>query len=395
MPESSSSSGTGTSSSSSGGAQDPMGAILPKPPTPLYPDVPWWAVLIAAFVFAFLGVVVGAYFFREGFGGIGTGKASSIVVDTISYIPHIILLFGVLADMFTLQGVWSIPSLVGLLSIFGDYVFQYFWKGIDELTKQGKGLYDRATAESANKNSSSGPAKNPSGAPSSSSPFGGLPRGNQMRGGKKQRGGVDPPAAKSEPTLFKGYNGCDIQGFDTFKPAVPYTAQTLVVTATVFSYYCFDLIRNRGWINSIAAILAFLSTFIAEVVIIDFQNPNGCGEGGFSAIAQGVRSFFEGLLFGGVSYGIVQTYAPTRLPSSTISPFPRKSVGDLSPGPDGRMYDRDGYPFVVLPNGQAVPDISDAASRAAFGQLAGTSSGVTTSLGSGCPGVAASCPNAR
>jgi hypothetical protein len=58
------------------------------------------------------------------------------------------------------------------------------------------------------------------------------------------------------------------------------------------------------------------------------------------------------------------------------------------------MYDADGYPYVVLPNGQAVPDVSDAKSRAAFGQLAGAAAGSTATLSSDCPGVAAGCPKA-
>jgi hypothetical protein len=185
-----------------------------------------------------------------------------------------------------------------------------------------------------------------------------------------------------------------VQGFKGFSS--DYAPQTLVVTATVFAYYCFDLVRNRGWINSLPAILGFIAAYGGEVAVIDFQNPapGGCDGKGVSAVSGGVRAMFEGLLFGGIGYGIVQTYAPTRLPSATISPFPRKSASDLSPGPDGKMYDADGYPYVVLPNGQAVPDVSDAKSRAAFGQLAGAAAGSTATLSSDCPGVAAGCPKA-
>lgn len=340
--------------------------ISPKPPAPLYPDVPWWAVLITAFVFAVVGILFGVYGMKNMTGeGLKGMSGSSIVVDTVSYIPHILLLFGVLADMFTLDGVWSIPSLIGILSIFANYVFQYFWKGIDELITTGQGVLAKGGLGAA-------------GAPKEGA-------------GRKLKGGADP--------LFSGYKGCNVQGFGSMSHK--YAPQTLVVTATVFSYYCYDLIRNRGWINSLPAILAFFAAYIGEVAIIDFQNPisdvdasGGCDNSGVSAVAGGVRAFFEGLLFGGVGYGVVQTYAPTRLPSSTISPFPRKSAGDLSPGPDGKMYDKDGYPYVVLPNGQAVPDLSSAKSRAAFGQMAGTAAGQTTSMSSNCPGVAAGCPGA-
>lgn len=333
--------------------------ISPKPPAPLYPDVPWWAVLITAFVFAAAGVLVGVYGMK-GFSAdaVKGSVGSSIVVDTVSYIPHILLLFGVLADMFTLDGVWSIPSLIGVLSIFANYIFQYFWKGIDELVKTAKGVATKATATA--------------------------PTDVPVGGKGRLKGGAEP--------LFKDYKGCNVQGFGGL--STPYAPQTLVVTATVFSYYCYDLVRNRGWINSLGGILGFAVAYIGQTAVIDYQNSDtgGCGGQGVSTFMSSLRALFEGFLFGGVGYGIVQTYAPTRLPSSTISPFPRKSVSDLSPGPDGRMYDADGYPYIVLPNGQAIPDLSDAQARGAFGSLVNDATGVTSSLGSNCPGQKTTCP---
>ena len=341
----------------------PATSPVPKPPAPLYPDVPWWAVLITAFVFAAVGILFGVYGMKNvtGPGGISV-SGSSIAVDTISYIPHILLLFGILADMFTLDGVWSIPSLIGILSIFANYVFQYFWKGIDELVATGKETVNKGLGTTG-----AAPA---------------VPQG----GKGKLKGGADQ--------LFKDYNGCNVQGFGSFSSK--YAPQTLVVTATVFSYYCYDLVRNRGWINSIAAILAFFAAYAGEVAVIDFQTGDaGCNESGTSALRGGIRALFEGLLFGGVGYGIVQTYAPTRLPSSTISPFPRRTAADLSPGPDGKMYDENGYPYVCLPNGQCVPDLSSAKSAAAFSDVANSSTGSTSSpVGSNCPAKAAACPNA-
>ncbi len=352
----------------------------PKPPTPLYPDVPWWAVLITAFVFSVAGIMIGIYIFKSGISVPGTKalSGSSVVIDTISYMPHILLLFGVLADMFTLDGVWSIPSLIGILSIFANYVFQYFWKGIEEFFKTGKETINKGLAGTG-----AAPA-----APAAAAPAAG------PSGGKKHKGGESPIGLEPfKPSLFRNYTGCEVQGFGGFSPK--YAPQTLVVTATVFSYYCFDLIRNRGWINSMAAIMAFLAAFVGQVAIIDMQNPDkGCGAYGVSSTMGGIRAFFEGLLFGGIGYGIVQSYAPNRLPSSTISPFPRRSLSDLSPGPDGKMYDKDGLPYVVLPNGQAVPDLSNPAARAVFGDVANASAGTKDPLSSDCPASKATCPNA-
>jgi len=325
--------------------------IIPRERTPLYPDVPWWAVLVSAFVFSFLGIIIGIYSGVPGLPGTSSGvSAGALATDTMSYIPHILLLFGVLGDMFTLQGVWSIPSLTGVLSIFANYVFQYFWKGLDELMRSGKEVISKGVA-------------------------------SQTGTGKKMGG-----------ALFEGYDGCSVQGLDAWN--TKYAPQTLVITATVFSYYCYDLVRNRGWINSLGAILGFFMVYVGESAVISMNTQNkGCVVDGIETgpISQSARALFEGLLFGGVSYAIVQTYAPARLPSSTISPFPAKSASELSPGPDGRMYDSDGYPYVVLPNGMAVPDVSDAKARAAYGQMAAKSTGTTASLGSDCPAATAKC----
>lgn len=344
-----------------GSTQQELEDISPRPPSPLYPDVPWWAVLITAFVFSALGIVIGVYagMLPKPPPGTGMGTLGALMLDTISYMPHVILLFGVLADMFTLQGVWSIPSLIGLLSVFANYVFEYFWKGLDELGERARNV--------GQKISQSGKGVST----------------------EKVKGGAGK--------LFTEYNGCSIQGLEDWN--TPYAPQTLVVTATVFSYYCFDLIANRGWINSIGGLVAFLLAYVAQTAIIAINTDSvGCTTRDgrvLSPTSQGIRAFFEGLLFGGVSYAVVQTYAPTRLPTATISPFPLRSASDLTPGPDGRMYDKDGYPYVILPNGQAVPDVSDARARAAFGAMAASATGAPPpATGSGCPGRSPACPNA-
>lgn len=324
--------------------------VAPNPPPPLYPDVPWWAVLITAFVFSFLAVIVTVFVMKSGVSASGVAIPSSIgslAVDTLVYMPHIILLFGVLGDMFTYDGVWSIPSLVGVLSIGLNFVFRYFWIGLEEIGTAAVGVINKAPP----------PAQPTTGA--------------RRRGGGK---------------FSETYDGCSVQGFEAI--ASEYAPQTLVVTATVFSYYCFDLVQNRGWVNSIAAIAVFALTYLGQVAIIATTTDGGCppppGKQPVGSLSQGIRALFEGILFGGTSYGIVKTYYPTRLPSSTVSPFPRRSASDLTMGADGKMRDADGYPYVVLPNGTAVPDFGDRASRAAFGKMAGTNLGTGTPAAAGC-----------
>lgn len=307
----------------------------PPTPKPIYPDTPWWASLLAVLITAVVSVLGTAYVLGGVSAPSGVGVSSGgIAVDTITYMPHILLLFGVLADMFTYDGVWSIPSLVGLLSVFLNYFMQYFWKGLQEIFSSAKNVA----------NVGSQPA----------SVGGGLPG-----------------------SFFRNYDGCSVQGFEGWR--TDFAPQTLVVTATVFSYYIFDLTRNRGWINSAASIVLFGLVYLAQTSVIDCGGPYG-------KYAQSLMALFEGIVFGGSAYGIIQTYYPSRLPSATVSPFPRKDKSELTMGPDGKMYDADGYPYVILPNGQAVPDLSTKQSRDAFAQLAGQN------LGTGMPAKPDSCP---
>lgn len=329
---------------------------LPAPPKPLYPDVPWWAVLVTAIVFAFAGAA--ATYMAIAGSLPATGAPSGLVLDVLVYMPHIMLLFGVLADMITYDGAWSIPSLVGLLSIFLNYIFRYFWFGLEDLIASATEVV-------------TGEKKKAADAAASAAPTGG-----------KKGGGV----------VGSGYNGCTIQGFESF--ASEYAPQTLVITATIFSYYCFDLIQNRGWVNAAAAIVIFLVSFGGHTVVLDTTTEGkGCdvaGQEQRSPFMNGIRALSEGLLFGGTAYGIVQTYYPTRLPSATISPFPRRTVRDLQIGSDGKLRDENGYPYVCMPNGQCVPDFGDRSSRIAFGKLANDTLGLGDLTPPGCPN--ADCP---
>lgn len=333
---------------------------VPTEPKPTFSDVPWWSLLITAFVVSIVSIIATVMAQRSGVsvsGGLGGASVAGLAVDTLMYMPHILLLFGVLADMFTYDGVWSIPSLIGVLSIFVNFVFQYFWIGLDELWNTTSDFLKGHK-----------PGLKAMGTPGVSGGTPVVPEVNPFKGGG----------------LFgEKYDGCSVQGFEAI--ATRYAPQTLVVTATVFSYYCFDIVRNRGWVNSIAALSFFAMTYIGQVAILATTGDNGCkvgGDIGGGAVLQGARALVEGVFFGGTSYGIVQTYYPSRLPSSTVSPFPRRTAADLTPGPDGTLRDSDGFPYVVLPNGQAVPDMSKAESRKAFAETA------SKVLGTGTPATA-------
>jgi hypothetical protein len=305
------------------------------------PSAPWWATLIAIIITAVVSVLGTVYAIRGGpsVSVPGVSTSFSLVKDTITYIPHILLLFGVLADMFTYQGVYSIPSLVGLLSIPVNYLMKFFWMGLfDTIGKTGEILASAPT------------------------PF--TPQSSVRMGG-------------AAGDFFRDYDGCNVQGFSFL--ASPYAPQTLVVTATVFSYYIFDLIMNRGWLNATAAIVSFVVLFTAEMLVI-----GDCGEG-LSKFLRGAMAVSEGLLFGGSAYAIVQALYPTMLPTSAIYPFPKKNAKDLKKNAAGQLVDSDGRPYIQLPNGQAIPNVSDADGQKAWGPL-------FSATGSGQPATAnASC----
>jgi len=313
-------------------------------------DTPWWTNLVAVILTAV--VSSGATWYaltRQVNAPTAPSGILSFFKDTITYTPHILLLFGVLADMLTYQGVYSIPSLIGLLSIVANWVMKYFWAGvIDTIGKLREILAWKQ-----------GPP--PVAVPS---PGPGVAVGGGLAG-----------------DFFKNYDGCDVQGFDALHS--PYVPQTLVVTATVFLYYIFDLVANRGWKNATAAIIMFIFLFGAEVAVI-----GNCAKDPTEPATwlKAIGALAEGFLFGGGSYVIVQASAPERLPTSALPIFARVTRKDLRPGPNGKFLDRNGNPYICLPSGQCLPDLSTKESQSGFARL------LAESRGTGAPPNIPDCP---
>lgn len=278
-----------------------------------------------------------------------------LLTDTIGYLPHIMLLFGVVADAITQEGVYSIPSLIGVISIVLNWVMAYFWTAMGDVVN---GLRELVTSQG------------------SFVPPGGISASVAARQARQRA----PLAGGGKPGDFSGnYDGCDVQGFS--KLHSKYAPQTLVVTATVFAYYLFDLISNRGWKNAGAAFGLFGVLFFAQVGVI-----GECDVGEIGRYTKAAIAAAEGILFGGASYAVVQAYFPARLPSSAMSSFPRKSKGDLTPGANGTMVDADGIPYVCLPSGQCIPDLGSLDARKKLAELS------AENLGTGAPATPADCP---
>lgn len=326
-----------------------------------YTDTPWWSNLLAV-VITFVVTLVGTVYAITSSGARGVpGPPSGIGAffkDTLVYIPHALLLYGVIADMLTNEGVYSIGSLVGVLSLFVHFLFKFVWKGTFEVADKVMNALTKTTAAPEN------PRASRPGAKAISSPD--VPR-NLL---------TSSPLVNTTPKLggakagsfFASYTGCDIQGFEWAHS--PYSPQSLVIIATIFSYYGFDLIKNRGASNSVATIMLGLVFFVTQLFLAgdctlptDPQPPT-------PRVYQAILSAIEGLFTGGISYSVVQMYFPNRLPSSTISPFPRMTPNMLKDG----KFDAAGNPWVCV-GGVCYPDMSTTEARKSFAEIAAASTG--------------------
>jgi len=282
--------------------------------------------------------------------------------------------------------VYSLTSFIGILSIVANWIFGYLWTGLYIAFGDIYSTIIEGTKTPIPPNPRAGVAgRNVVGAP-----------GGQTGGG--QAG-----------DYFKTYDGCSIQGFTALQSS--YTIQTLVVTATIMSYYMIDNLKNRGGTMGAATVIAFIVFYGAQWWAVGSCDKPAAATSGVTGAVENatqstvnyftdkssrapkvsetikkVISLIQGIFFGGMSYMAVEASKPTLLPSSVVSPFPRKSVKDLKAGPNGGYTDEDGNPYVCFPNGQCQPDLSTAESRKAFATMAGEK------LGTGTPAVPEGCP---
>jgi hypothetical protein len=222
---------------------------------------------------------------------------ASLLTSLITFLPHVLILFGILADIFTLQGAYSIPSLVGLLSLPLNKLLSFFWDGI------GMVLADAYLLATTGQRS------------------------------------APPPVvalAAAEP-------GCEIPGFEFLRSE--YAPQGLVVTSTVFWFYLLDLMINRNPIDSAITWGAFLVFFGAQA----YQLKN-CSNLAGSFFIKLAIAFVQGFIIGGAGYGIVQATIPSRLPSKVLPVGP--NLSSLTKNADGTYTDSEGAKYIVGPDGR-------------------------------------------
>jgi len=291
----------------------------PPPPAPAK-DVPWWGALILAILTSLVSVVATIYYLRGSAPAVpGAPPGMSLIfTDAITFLPHVLILFGVFADIFTLQGAYSIPSLVGLLSIPIHYALQFLWTGVAAMIGDIMKLIATVPAATSS-------AARPL--------FSGTNTGASV-GRTPTIGGA-----------MSAWNGCEIYGFQGLQS--PYAPQGLVVTATIFWYYLLDLSMNRNALDTIATDLAFPLFFGLQV-----WQLSSCEKFSESVAAKSAIALVEGLIIGGTGYGIIQSSIPDRLPSAVLPTVPRLS--SMTKNPDGSYTDSDGNEYIIGPDGRPV-----------------------------------------
>lgn len=291
----------------------------PPPPAPAK-DVPWWGALILAILTSLVSVVATIYYLRGSALAVpGAPPGMGLIfTDAITFLPHVLILFGVFADIFTLQGAYSIPSLVGLLSIPIHYALQFLWTGVAAMIGDIMKLIATVPAATS----------------SAAKPlFSGTNTGASV-GRTPTIGGA-----------MSAWNGCEIYGFQGLQS--PYAPQGLVVTATIFWYYLLDLSMNRNALDTIATALAFPLFFGLQV-----WQLSSCEKFSESVAAKSAIALVEGLIIGGTGYGIIQSSIPDRLPSAVLPTVPRLS--SMTKNPDGSYTDSDGNEYIIGPDGRPV-----------------------------------------
>jgi len=295
----------------------------------LYPKTPWWTNLVAVFVTALFTIIATSVNVPKTSGG--PASFGALVTDTALFLPHALILFGILADMFTAEGVYSIPSLVGILSIFLNKFVDLAWVGVSALIdKVGK---------------------------------------------VAEVGGVSIPGATQRGGSVEKYTGCNVQGFEIPFLKSRFSSQTLVVTITIMSYYIFDLLMNKG------LLMASIPIFVGVILVVmqmSSMSSGGCfQENGIFITA--MASLANGLVIGGGAYGIMEAFYPGRLPSKALPSYPRVDASDLKTDDNGNLVDANGMSWNILPDGTPVPN---------------TCPGSNNPLGSGNAATNSTCPGA-
>jgi len=233
----------------------------------------WWQSLLLAFSCTLVGLIA-AY---SAMSGVSVDGVTSVswAKDLLKLTPHALLLFGLMADAITYDGVYWSSTIVGLCAAG-------LHSPLETITNSFIALMQNI-------------GKNITGAAAPAPPA-------AAQGGAKMHGGGE-------------YNGCTVTGAEGI-PKDFHTAQTLVVTVSVISYFFFDLWLNRGVINALGTLVAGILLLIGQAMAIS-ETCFPAGEE--RTLTSGVLyAMLFGTLIGGGFYSFFQSFYPMYLPSTVI-----------------------------------------------------------------------------
>jgi hypothetical protein len=206
-----------------------------------------------------------------------TGGIREFCYTMVLFIPHILIVFGFIADALSQDFRYSVPSITGFLSIFFNW---------------GLGLILR-----------------------------------------KFMGTMSAPP----PLVGGAETGCFIPGFDSFTSE--FTSAPIVVTSTIMFYYVIDLLQNRGFYQSGATIIAMIAFIASQFWILKnngcFAGFSSVGAALSSSVLVGL--LFGGSAYG-LIWGVWPDGLPSKVyaPGSAGS-NPAPTAPSTTPGcPGGR-----------------------------------------------------------
>lgn len=263
----------------------------------------WWQSLLLAFACTLAGVIAAVTATTQQLDANGMA-VSSWVNDLLKLVPHALMLFGLMADAITYDGVYWTSTIVGLSAMPLHGQLEYILNGLVVLfEKLMAGL-----SASADTKKSNGPSY--------------TVQLNQE--GSGMRGG-DPPAGALP------FSGCNITG-GKMDPAHR-TTESLVVTASIISYFFMDLWLNRGVINALGVLTLGILLMGGQATVISKCFTDA---GNKSLTAGVLYAMVFGIIIGGAYFTFFQSFYPMYLPSSVI-PL-SNTISDLSIQDTGFVY---------------------------------------------------------
>jgi len=241
----------------------------------------WWQSLILAFACTLAGVIA-AVSATSGGVTLPNGEVSSWATDLLKLSPHALMLFGLMADAITYDGVYWTSTIVGLSAMPLHPQLEMIVSGLGV-------VFTRLMSASSEKPSPTTTINITNSAPAA-----------PATGGARMFGG-------------SGFRGCTILGGDI--PKEHKTAESLVVTASVISYFFLDLWLNRGVINAIGVLVLGIVLMGGQAMSITqcFKSPEE------KSLTAGVLyAVLFGFIIGGTYYSFFQAFYPVYLPSSVI-----------------------------------------------------------------------------